>query len=314
MKRPLLALVIFATAPVTVSAQFAAGPDLLANTYTTGRQIFPRVAVERDGDFVVTWTAYHDGSGTGAFGQRYNATGARRGGEFLINSYTTGYQAIPVPAAGPGGDMVVVWFDDRGIQARRHDRSGNAIGAEFQVDTYTTGRQYFPDVARTPGGGFVVAWISEGSDGSGYGIAARRIDPYGAAIGDEFVVNAYRTGNRRFADVASDINGPPPNPWPSKTDSPVVPLACSYLRGAIDLNDPPSWEAARHNPLILSESEAGRDCMGRQERPAAATEEPRVGGSIPVPGHQLREQARIAPPRTNPPLPSHSRTFPAHGQ
>ena len=40
---------------------------------------------------VITWSSYgQDGSQSGVLAQRYNAAGVAEGGEFQVNSYTTG--------------------------------------------------------------------------------------------------------------------------------------------------------------------------------------------------------------------------------
>jgi hypothetical protein len=68
------------------------------------------VAADSAGDFVVVWASYlQDGSGFGAFGQRYASTGAALGPEFRVNTYTTASQNGPIVAADPAGDFVVVW-------------------------------------------------------------------------------------------------------------------------------------------------------------------------------------------------------------
>src|SRR5690606_36401463 len=57
------------------------------NTYTTNFQRRPAVAMDSDGDFVVTWTStYQDGSGYGVYGQRYDMNGNALGGEFRVNT------------------------------------------------------------------------------------------------------------------------------------------------------------------------------------------------------------------------------------
>jgi hypothetical protein len=196
------------------SAQTPAGGEFRINTYTTGRQQFPRQAMEPDGDFVVVWTSdAQDGSSQGAFGQRFAASGAPRGNEFRINTYTTGFQGQPHVAVGSTGEFVVVWksaYDgsDYSIQGRRYDGSGSAIGGEFQVGkTFTTGFQSPPHVGRASDGRFVVSWTSESVDGSSSGIAARRFDASGNPIGSEFVVNAYTTGQQIRSDLAVEANG-----------------------------------------------------------------------------------------------------------
>jgi hypothetical protein len=88
--------------PFDVSAQrfSSAGTPLgsafRVNTYTTSTQGEPRVASDSNGNFVVVWHGYYqDGSDFGVFGQRYATTGTPLGGEFQINTFTTGKQWYP---------------------------------------------------------------------------------------------------------------------------------------------------------------------------------------------------------------------------
>ncbi len=48
-------------------------------------------------------------------------------------------------------------------------------GTEYAVVGSLPGDQVFPDAALTPAGGFVV-WQDNATDGSGWGISARRLD------------------------------------------------------------------------------------------------------------------------------------------
>ena len=89
---------------------------------------------------------------------------------------------------------------DNGVFGRRFNSSGTAQAEEFQVSVYTTATQAAPAVAVTGAGRFVVAWNSEGQDGDGYGIFARRFDAAANAVGGELQVNAYTAG--------ADLPGP----------------------------------------------------------------------------------------------------------
>src|SRR5688500_12532494 len=106
----------------------------------------------------------------------------RVGPEFRVNAHTTGSQAHPSVAAPPRGGIVVAWQSagqdgsGYGVFARRYDALGNAVGAEFQVNAYTPGDQKAPAVAVDPDGRLLVAWTSDGQDGSGSGVFARRYD------------------------------------------------------------------------------------------------------------------------------------------
>ena len=159
---------------------------------------FPSVAMDESGDFVVVWEDSHDLGGLGIFGQRFDATGAKVGSVFPVNTHTTGDQRIAHVAMGKHGDFVVVWEDysgedgdQTGVFGQRFDASGEKVGSEFQVNTDTTGVQYGASIAMDTRGGFVVTWER------GYpsiGIAGQKFDRTGAKVGSEFTVNTSTTG------------------------------------------------------------------------------------------------------------------------
>jgi len=187
------------------------GPEFRVNTYTTGHQALPAVAAASGHGFVVVWeSAGQDGSGDGIFGQRYDDTGTKVGGEFGVNSYTTSAQRDPALAMDPSGSFVVVWNSagtgNYDIQGQRFDAAGAKVGAEFSVNTYTTGTQSQPAIAAVPTG-FVVVWTSGGQDGSGNGVRGRRLDGTAAPLGPEFAVNTYTTGDQYAPAVATDRGG-----------------------------------------------------------------------------------------------------------
>jgi len=100
------------------------GESTRVNSYTAGKQDAPSIAVDRKGNFLVVWQSQdQDGSGTGIFGQRFAADGSSVGGEFQVNSYTTGEQHAPSVAAGNVGDFIVSWT------SAGQDGSGSAVYA-----------------------------------------------------------------------------------------------------------------------------------------------------------------------------------------
>jgi hypothetical protein len=85
------------------------------NTYTTDYQAFPAVAIDAMGNFAVVWESYtQDGSYLGTFGQRFDASGAPRGGEFQVNTFTTSTQYSARVASDPAGNFVVAWSSSSG--------------------------------------------------------------------------------------------------------------------------------------------------------------------------------------------------------
>jgi len=202
------------------------GGEQRANTTTAGFQGTPAVATGAAGDFVVVWTSlssYYtheggDGSGSGILGQRYDSTGAPVGGEFQVNSYTTGYQSAPRIAGDGSGGFVVVW-SSQGISygpsqdgsgtsviARHFDASAVPLDDDFQVNTYTTGDQQRPAVAADPRGGFVVTWESSAADYT-TNVFAQRFDAGAARVGDELGVTSGTSGFQGASSVAVGGSG-----------------------------------------------------------------------------------------------------------
>ena len=186
------------------AGQSSVGP-FRANSYTTGNQQRPSVAVAPSGEFLVAWHSDgQDGSSYGVFAQAFDASGVRVGQERLVNTFTSVTQWMPALSADDHGRFIAVWEDNQeppvtGIYGRRLDVAGAPMDPEFHVNTYTTNRQAFPAVSASPSGTFVVAWESDGQDGNGYGIFARRLGP------DLIFADGFESGDTsRWSLTASD--------------------------------------------------------------------------------------------------------------
>jgi hypothetical protein len=195
-------------------ASGAPGLEFRVNTHTTHFQESPAVAMAADGSFVVVWESYGQDSSNsgGVFAQRYDAAGAPAGGEFRVNSYTTGGQQNVDVAMDATGNFVVVWFslhDDGsgGIFGQRFDAAGAAQGSEFRVNSYTTGQQYGPSVGMDADGDFVVAWNANRGGADSYGVFAQRYNALGQAQGGEFAVNNLTVGLQGLSSLAMDPGG-----------------------------------------------------------------------------------------------------------
>ena len=140
------------------------GSEFQVNTWTTGGQTWPDVAADAGGNFVVVWMGI-DAAQTSyeIFGQRFDAAGAPRGGEFRVNTTTTGFQSAPSVSIEPNGQFVVTWqgqdTDAGGIFGQRYDSDGAPRGGEFRVNATTTSNQSYPSVGFSEGN-FIVTWES----------------------------------------------------------------------------------------------------------------------------------------------------------
>jgi hypothetical protein len=111
-----------------------ASDEFQVNTYTSGPQFGPDVECDGAGDFTVAWSSYaQDGALTAVVGRRYGSAGTPLGPEFIVNTYTTGYQNQPAVAADRDGDFVVAWASQQdggmyGIFAQRFaDPCGDGV-------------------------------------------------------------------------------------------------------------------------------------------------------------------------------------------
>src|SRR5262249_34963057 len=156
---------------------------------------FNDVAADAAGNFIVIWTSVPGPNEPDAavMAQRYNASGAPVGGNFEVNSYTTGAQASAGAAYQPDGSFVAAFFDYRtaggDLYAKPSDAGATPIGVEFRGTPSPSGRRGSPDIVVDSAGTFVIAWTDRGgADGSAGGVKARRYTANGTARGDEFLV------------------------------------------------------------------------------------------------------------------------------
>ena len=144
----------------------AQGGEFRVNTSQAGDQLYPMVAMDADGDFVITWTG-PSANGNDILAQRYNAAGVAQGGEFRVNSYTSNEQFNSAVAMDDAGNFVITWTssgqdaNQNGVYAQRYNAAGIAQGGEFRVNTEQADNQAFSTVAMDATGNFVITWTSD---------------------------------------------------------------------------------------------------------------------------------------------------------
>jgi hypothetical protein len=188
------------------------GDQFQVNTYTTGNETYPDVALAANGDFVVVWEQ-PDADGTGIFARRYASSGAAQGGVFRVNVVVTGAQENPAVARSSSGDFVVVWqsYQEFGtnhdIVGRRFSSTGAPLTDDFAIESSTSDDHFRPTVA--PLGvdaAFVVAWtLSPG--GANSQVFARRFDASGTPSAGSFHVNTVTTFLHSVPSVSGDSQG-----------------------------------------------------------------------------------------------------------
>ncbi len=201
------------------------GDEFKVNTYNPWAIENPAITTLNDGGFVITWQSYgQDGNGNGIYAQRYDASGAKEGSEFLVNTTTTSSQESSSITALNDGGFVISWTsnqdDSKGIYAQRYDAAGDKVDSEFQVNTYTTSSQESSSITVLNDGGFVISWISSGQDeAGGYGVYAQIYNASGAMVGDEFLVNTYITNDQIFPSITALNDGGFVISWQSSNEN-----------------------------------------------------------------------------------------------
>ncbi|UCE36192.1 MAG: hypothetical protein JSW00_11670 [Thermoplasmata archaeon] len=105
--------------------------EFQVNTYITDNQILPSVAMDLDGNFVITWSSYEqDGSDYGVFARQYKKDGSPIAIEFKVNTYTMSSQDEPSIGMDSNGNYVISW--------RSSEQDGDYYGVFAQRFNNTT--------------------------------------------------------------------------------------------------------------------------------------------------------------------------------
>jgi serralysin len=174
-------------------------------------QDYPRTTKLANGGFVLAWSE-QNGANTDFHAQRFDGTGAKVGSEILVGGGPSVASIGHGVAALADGGFAVTWStqsDGSGasVHMRTYDASGAPKGAAAQVNITTSGNQYYPSIATLTDGSFVVSWISDGQDGSGMGVYARRFSASGTPLSGEIPVNAWTNGNQNSSAIAALADG-----------------------------------------------------------------------------------------------------------
>lgn len=159
------------TATVTLNAQAAwtSTWNVSASGWTADDS--PRVAVDRQGDALLTWRAC-DTSTTYCHYRIQTRTRTASGTAGTVRSLSPEGASVAWPEVDSDdtGDSAVVWEQDGHVVGRRVAASGTVTGSVRQLSTSAPATG--PVVAVTPGGTAMAAW-TEIRDGSWYAVARR---------------------------------------------------------------------------------------------------------------------------------------------
>src|SRR5687768_11970736 len=91
------------------AAGVAQGGEFPVST-AAGDQVAPAVAMDADGDFIVTWQGPRTGGGTDVFARRFSAAGVPQGAEWKPSEFgLSADNTAPTIASDADGDFVIAW-------------------------------------------------------------------------------------------------------------------------------------------------------------------------------------------------------------
>ena len=130
------------------------------NDTTSAGQVFPTIAVDGVGNFVIAWMDWSD-----IYFQRFNSDGVPQGVNTKVNDdVVSADQNFPTIAMDGTGNFVITWNDARNgnsdVYFQRYNPSGIAQGINIKAndDLGTAYQQLNPRIAMNATGNFVIAW------------------------------------------------------------------------------------------------------------------------------------------------------------
>jgi hypothetical protein len=202
--------------------------EFLVNTTTLNDQRSPSLAMAPNGDFVVAWTSFgQEPSSYGIYARRYLASGAADGGEFHVNTYTTGHQTQPAAAADGAGKLLIVWrseFQDgsnSGIYGQRFQTAfppklqslmiNDGSPQRSRVTSLTVRFDQVVTFAGTPAAAFSVSGLNGGVTLGVDTVTLSSPTQTVALItfsGGNTTAGSLNDGNYTFTIIASQVSGP----------------------------------------------------------------------------------------------------------
>jgi len=190
---------------MTIESQVPSGIFLM-NEYIQGGQIAPEITALEGGGYVITWqsaSGKQGGDREYAIKARiFNANGAERVSEFLVNEYTGTYQKKLSITALEDGGFIIIWqpasaqlSNESGFAAKAKifNADGTERVSEFLVFEYIQGQRAYSSIASLEDGGFVITWYSSDikqEDASNiYSVSARVFNADGSHRSLEILVN-----------------------------------------------------------------------------------------------------------------------------
>jgi len=171
--------------------------DVTVNAISEGQQYKPRVGLQNNGNFIVTWEDDKDGNGKyQILATIFEVNGKTKVvNDFTVNKIADGQQFKPDVAVSSNGNYIITWEDDQDGNGKYqilatgfYPNSKNKIFQDITVNKVSTGQQYRPKVDIDQNGSFTVVWADNNNNNAFYQILAANFNSSGQRIGSDIVV------------------------------------------------------------------------------------------------------------------------------
>lgn len=192
------------------------GGEVLVNDINETENTKPAVAMNANGDFVITWASHSaDMNSIYDIKAKIYKNNNQLGDEIFVNTTTELSQTKPRVTIDDEGKFIIVWEswtinNDRDVFFQRFDSVGNKIGTEMRVNKTLAYSQARPDIKYLSNGNFVISWESWkqiATTSRGYDIFASIYDSNGNVLNEEFLVNTYTEDYQWYSNIESLDNG-----------------------------------------------------------------------------------------------------------
>lgn len=190
------------------------------------QEIWPDVAMDDSGRFVVTWIRMGD-TFNRPYGEvieyrRFEADGTAISGVVDVTGDLNSRWYGPAVAADRTGGFVITWavgpfpYD---IVAQGFDAGGTAATQPHRINTTLQGNQGHPAIATNGEGNFLIAWDNQCTDGKRCGVSARQCTSSGEPAGQEVVLSDLQEQRQWYARVAMAGDGRYVIVWNGQADN-----------------------------------------------------------------------------------------------
>lgn len=176
--------------------------------------MYPDVALNKNGGYVVWQDNITDPVGLGISAMQINSTLSGSGDIFAVNATATNDQENARVTLLKNGGAAFVWQGGpdnlQHIYARFLNASNEWLSTtNIRVSTFASGPQESPAVATLANGNVIVVWDSfdQAGPGSLDDVYGQLLSTNGTPIGTNFLINSFTTYNQRNPAVAALNNG-----------------------------------------------------------------------------------------------------------